>query len=81
MLSTSPCTCTSRSEEYLESTVQNTVVCDLSLACLAQHPSAFTSRRRTDKARRGALEPLPEDDARTKRFVREIPVFVQTLQT
>ena len=34
---------TSRSEEYLESTVQNTFFCAL-LACLAQHPSAFTSR-------------------------------------
>ena len=29
--------------------------------CLAQHPSAFTSRCPTDKEGRGALEPPPED--------------------
>ena len=51
---------TSRSEDYLESTVQNTFFCAL-LVCLAQHPSAFTSRRRTDKAGRGALGPPPEE--------------------
>ena len=56
------------------------------LACLALHPSTFTSRCGTDKATlsegknnnnkagRGALEPPPEDGARTKRFYREIPV-------
>ena len=44
------------------------------LACLAQYPSAFTSRCRTDKAGRGALEPPPEDGARTKLFNRDIPV-------
>ena len=38
------------------------------LACLAQRLSAFTSRCRTDAAGRGALEPSPEDGARTKRF-------------
>ena len=44
------------------------------LTCLAQPPSAFTSRCGTNKAGRGALEPLPEDGAQTKRFDREIPV-------
>ena len=43
-------------------------------ACLVQRLSAFTSRCRTDKAGRGALEPPPDDGARTKRFDREIPV-------
>ena len=38
---------TSRSEEQLESTVQNTKLCAL-FACLAQHPSAFTSTCWTD---------------------------------
>ena len=41
------------------------------LACLAQHPSAFTSRCGTDTAGRGALEPPPEDGARTKLFDRQ----------
>ena len=46
----------------------------LLLACLAQRLFAVTSRCRTDKAGQGALEPLPEDGARTKRFDREITV-------
>ena len=50
--------------------LQNTIFLQL-LAFLAQHPSAFTSRCRTDKAGRGALEPPPEDGARMKRFDRE----------
>ena len=41
------------------------------LACLVQRLSAFTSRCRTDKGGRGALEPLPERGGRTKRFGRE----------
>ena len=41
------------------------------LACLAQRLSAFTSRCGTDTAGRGALEPPPEDGARTKLFDRE----------
>ena len=41
------------------------------LACLARHPSAFTSRYGTDTAGRGAFEPPPEDGARTKLFDRE----------
>ena len=44
------------------------------LACLVQRLSAFTSRCKTDKAGRGALEPTLEDGVRTKRFDREIPV-------
>ena len=32
------------------------------LACLAQHPSAFTSRCRRDKEERGALEPPVAED-------------------
>ena len=40
-------------------------------ACLVQRLSAFTPRCRTDKGERGALEPPPEDDARTKRIDRE----------
>ena len=40
-------------------------------ACLAQHLSAFTSMCGTDTAGRGALEPPPEDGARTKLFDRE----------
>ena len=44
------------------------------LAYLAQPPSAFTSSFGTAKAGRGALEPPPEDGARTKRFYGEIPV-------
>ena len=46
---------------------QNTTFLQL-LAGLAQRLSAFTSRCKTDKAGRGALEPPPEDGARTKRF-------------
>ena len=42
------------------------------LACLAQRLSAFTSRCATDTAGRGALEPPPEDGARTKLFDREL---------
>ena len=38
---------------------QNTIFLQL-LACLAQHPPAFTSRCRTDKAGRGAVEPPPK---------------------
>ena len=73
ILSTSRCT--SRSGEQLESTVRNTKIRAL-LACLAQRPSAFTLLRckMDNKAGRGALEPPPEDGARTKRFDREIPV-------
>ena len=41
------------------------------LACLARHPSAFTSMCGTDTAGRGAFEPPPEDGARTKLFDRE----------
>ena len=42
------------------------------LARLVQRLSAFTSRCRMDnKAGRGALEPSPEDGARTERFDRE----------
>ena len=41
------------------------------LACLAQRLSEFTSRCGTDTAGRGALEPPPEDSARTKLFDRE----------
>ena len=41
------------------------------LAGLVQRLSAFTSRCRTDKGGRGALEPPPEDGARTKRFDRK----------
>ena len=51
---------------------QNTTCLQL-LACFAQRLSAITPRCRTDKARRGALEPPPEDGARTKRSDREIP--------
>ena len=39
---------------------QNTIFLQF-LACLAQNPSAFTSRCPTDKEGRGALEPPPED--------------------
>ena len=52
---------------------QNTNVLQL-LACLAQRLSAFTSRCRTYKAGRRALEPPVEAGARTKRCDREIPV-------
>ena len=38
------------------------------LACLARHPSAFTSMCGTDTAGRGALEPPPEGGARTKLY-------------
>ena len=41
------------------------------LACLAQRLCAFTSRCGTDTAGREALEPPPEDGARTKLFDRE----------
>ena len=41
-------------------TAQNTKKTAL-LACLVQRLSAFTSRCRTDKAERGALEPPTED--------------------
>ena len=41
------------------------------LACLARHPSAFTSTCGTDTEGRGAFEPPPEDGARTKLFYRE----------
>ena len=41
------------------------------LACLARHPSAFTSLCGTDTAGRGALEPPLEAGARTKLFDRE----------
>ena len=61
---------TSRYNRSLEITSSNTIFLQL-IACLAQHPSAFTSRCRTDKEGRRALEPLPEDGARTKRFDRE----------
>ena len=40
------------------------------LACLVQRLSAFTSRSE-HKGGQGALEPPPEDGARTKRFDRE----------
>ena len=52
--------------------LQNTTFLQL-VACLAQRLSAFTSRRRTDEAERGALESPPEDGARTKPF-HGIPV-------
>ena len=48
---------------------QNTIFLQL-LACLAQHPSAFTSRCGTGTAGRGAFEPPLEDGARTKLFGR-----------
>ena len=51
-------------------TTQNTNICAL-LCCLVQRLPAFTSRCRTDKGGRGALEPPPENGARTKRFDRE----------
>ena len=51
-------------------TAQNTNKSAL-LACLAQRLFAFTSRCGTDTAGRGALEPPPEDGARTKLFDRE----------
>ena len=51
-------------------TAQNTKKNAL-LACLAQRLSASTSRCGTDTAGRGALEPPPEDGARTKLFDRE----------
>ena len=51
-------------------TAQNTQKNAL-LACLAQRLSAFMSRCGTDAAGRGALEPPPEDGARTKLFDRE----------
>ena len=41
------------------------------LACLARHPSAFTSTCGTDTAGRGAFESPPEDGARTNLFDRE----------
>ena len=41
------------------------------LACLARHPSAFTSMCGTDTAGRGALEHSPEAGDRTKLFDRE----------
>ena len=41
------------------------------LACLARHPSAFTTMCGTGTAGRGALEPPPEAGARTKLFDRE----------
>ena len=41
------------------------------LACLAQRLSAFTSRCGTDTAGRRALEPPPEDSARTNLLDRE----------
>ena len=41
------------------------------LACLARHPSAFTSMCGTDTAGRGALEPPPEGGARTKLYSTE----------
>ena len=49
-------------------------ICCAHFAYLAQRLSAFTSRCRTNKAGRGALEPHPEDGTRTKIFDREIPV-------
>ena len=54
-------------------TAQNTKIVAL-LACLVQRLSAFTSRCTTDMAGRGALEPPPENGARTKRSDLEIPV-------
>ena len=48
-------------------TAENTIKNAL-LACLTQRLFAFTSRRGTDTAGRGALEPPPEDGARTKLF-------------
>ena len=51
----------------------NYEICAL-LACLPQHPFAFTLRCGTDMAGRGALEPPPEDGAQTKLFDRDIPV-------
>ena len=48
--------------------------CCAHFACLAQRLSAFTSRCRTDKAGREALEPRAEDGTRTKRFDLEILV-------
>ena len=41
------------------------------LARLARHPCAFTSMCGTDTAGRGALEPSPEGDARTKPYSTE----------
>ena len=40
------------------------------LACLAQPTYPIPARCRTDTAGRGAFEPPPEDDARTKLFDR-----------
>ena len=55
---------------------QNTTFLQL-LACLAQHPSAFTSRCRTDKEGRGALEPPPED---FYVFIRSSPADVKQIK-
>ena len=41
------------------------------LACLARHPSAFTSMSGTETAGQEALKPPPEAGARTKLFDRE----------
>ena len=41
------------------------------LTCLAQRLSALTSKCGTDTAGRGALEPPPDDGARTNLFDRE----------
>ena len=41
------------------------------VACLARHPSAFTSMCETDTAGRRALEPPPEGGARTELYSTE----------
>ena len=51
---------TSRYNRSRKITSSNTKNLQL-VPCLAQHPSAFTSRCPTDKEGRGALEPPPED--------------------
>ena len=52
-------------------TAQNTKICTL-LASLAQPTYPIIARCGTDTAGRGALEPPPEDGARTKLFDREV---------
>lgn len=47
-------------------------------SCLAQPPSAFTSRGDSGKAGWGALEPPVVNGVRTKRFGRDIKVSVET---